>query len=116
MSFEVGDIVYDLRFGEGVVIEYYLSPSYQIGVRFLGSRNTETYTDDGYCRIRHKTPMLYHSKPYITKSEPVKPEPIEYWVNIYPEGAISQGYTNKAKAVYNCAITGKTVHMREVEE
>jgi len=44
----------------------------------------------------------------------VKPQPLEYWVNVYPDGAVGTFHTTLSTAEAVNGGVGKVVHMREV--
>lgn len=63
-EFKVGDEVYCLKYGEGVVENINAGGAkFPVAVNFCD--HTDIYTSYGYLNIADKTPMLYHSKPEI---------------------------------------------------
>jgi len=68
MSFEVGDKVIDLKFGEGTVTKLRTEktnyPIEACFMKFLSAR----YTIDGKSEIDHKYPMLYHAEGFTPPS------------------------------------------------
>jgi len=57
---------------------------------------------------------LMYIEPHLYEYR-VKPEPIERWVNVFPDG-YSTVWAKEEYAKRNSGNTGRTVHMREVEE
>ena len=44
----------------------------------------------------------------------IKPEPLECWVNVYPNG-VRTYWLDEPSAIHHCGSLGRTVHMKEVE-
>lgn len=65
MTFKVGDKVFCLRSGNGVVTTDDMSGDYPIIVRFETCGSHIKYTSEGYSYKEDKVPMLYHGKPEI---------------------------------------------------
>ena len=103
----IGDKVYDIIQGPGIIIKTDALGDYPIGVSLedkecTGRKAYSTYTLDGHVDTRNTGPSLYWSKPEIT----IPPKPkrkvtrtIERWINIYPHNAFeSSVYTTRADA------------------
>lgn len=58
-EFKVGDKVFDLRFGNGEVVNVGRCVNYAITVNF-DNNNKDQFTNDGFANISHKWPILYH--------------------------------------------------------
>ncbi len=59
-NFKIGDVVYDVRFGKGVVSEIKKDFNYSIGVKFEDIY--VTYTNKGLWHIKDANPSLRHYK------------------------------------------------------
>lgn len=83
MNFQVGDEVFCLLNGEGVVVEFINDSSYRpVVVKFAGGR-LEHYSLDGHFAISNKNPCLYHKGTVVTIT-PAQPKRYK-WVNIYSD-------------------------------
>ena len=69
MSFEVGDTVFDMQYGQGEVTEITDNVSYPVTICFLNNR-IETYTVEGRNLNSFAMPTLYFKQPCITDIEP----------------------------------------------
>lgn len=67
--FEIGQKVWDVRFGEGVVISVEYSPDYPIEVKF--ESGYQRYTNDGIWRRGDSYPSLFQTAPIITPNVPI---------------------------------------------
>jgi hypothetical protein len=79
MEWKVGQQVYCLRYGEGVIIDTQFTDSYPIKAEF--NDYNYHYTADGKLYIGDKTPMLYPAKPEIVlpKWQPKEGEWCWFW-------------------------------------
>ena len=90
MEWKVGQQVYCLVYGEGVIINTDDSKLYPIRVQFL--KYEATYTGNGQLYLGDKTPMLYHAKPEIIAPK-WQPEPNQwcwFWDSIEFEPCLSR--------------------------
>lgn len=122
----VGDKVWDVLCGYGVVVE--ILTRIEVGFGTLGVQGyySKNYTLEGYYRDYHLTPVLYFDKPPII--EPPRPKrkvvkTVEHWINLYSDGSISRNFPTKCEASNNVSEkykdTAVQVHLTgtyEVEE
>jgi len=89
-KFHVGQSVYCLKSGAGVVSEVdSIDESYPVRVNFLQWKEVyrRVYTADGYHHIGDLTPMLYPYKPQIIVPDKWIPEPNQwclFWDGVSP--------------------------------
>ena len=99
MDFQVGDEVFCLLGGEGVVTAINNGNTYPVTVDFGTGYGTD-YTEDGYIYHEDKNPCLYHKGTVVTIT-PAQPKRYK-WVNVYSNktgDCIFAGtYTSEAKA------------------
>jgi hypothetical protein len=122
----VGQPVYCLRYGEGVIIDTQSTDSYPIKAIF--NDYNYNYTADGKLYFGDKTPMLYPSKPEIIlpKWQPKPGEWCWFWDDIKTEtvlGRFSMMNGNRFQCNLclkwqNCApFNGELPeHLKEVEK
>lgn len=68
MSFEVGDKVIDLRYGEGIISSIDIAAEYPILVYFDHESEQEVYTKDGKDDHFNPYPSLYHAEGFVPPS------------------------------------------------
>lgn len=69
--FKVGDKVFDLRFGNGIVMANSIKNAYSVEVRFEDGE-TCCYIPNGKSYVEHATAMLYHGHDLVVEvKEPV---------------------------------------------
>ena len=80
----VGDRVYDIRHGEGVIVIVDDHCAYPIVCRFGESRREASFTLSGLSKSTDATPTLYWSKPEISDPPPPKRKvKRQIWLNVY---------------------------------
>jgi hypothetical protein len=91
MNWHVGQQVYCLRFGEGVITEIEENVIFPLKVKFNDGKYTR-YLLDGFFDECEKTPMLYPSKPEIIlpKWQPKKGEWCWFWDDIKAETVLGR--------------------------
>lgn len=85
---EVGDKVYCLRKGEGVITSLNKLMPYPVTVKF-GTTSTDNYTITGKNYAEHKHPVLYRTQPTVTAPKPKKKTKIKKYIVFYstPSGS-----------------------------
>jgi hypothetical protein len=88
-KFHIGQSVYCLKKGAGVVNEFSSLNNYPVSVSFLknGEVYQQSYTADGCYHIGDLTPMLYPYKPQIIVPDKWIPEPNQwclFWDGVNP--------------------------------
>lgn len=109
MNFQVGDEVFCLLGGEGVVTAINNGNNYPVTVDF-GTGYVTEYNEDGYIYHEDKNPCLYHKGTVVT----IKPaQPKRYkWVNIYSDNngnyLLGTTYNSEANALdsIGCIVPG----------
>jgi len=94
MSFEIGDKVFDMQYGAGIVIESAGTVSYPITVCFLDSR-VETYTVEGRILNSFAMPTLYFKRPRITDIEPTRLPDLEVDTKILVRSTINSDWEKR---------------------
>ena len=125
MKWKVGQQVYCLQNGEGVIIDTKNDGPYPIRVKFNGCEST--YTELGKLVVNNENPMLYPSKPEIIvpKWQPQPGEWCWFWMKEF-ECAYLKRFekmengrymTNKNDSYLNCApFNGELPeHLKEVQ-
>jgi hypothetical protein len=112
MDFQVGDEVFCLLNGEGVVVEINNNSLYHQVIVKLTSGRLENYTQEGHYSICNKNPCLYHKGTVVTiKSAQPKRERYK-WVNIYSDNngncLLGTTYNSEANArdSIGCIVPG----------
>lgn len=105
---KVGDKVYCLKHGKGIIINIgsIQSHNYPLGVKF-DYNSTYSYTLDGKSLTADKNPILYWSKPEIIAPEAPKRmviKTISRWINIYSDGIGVYIYDTQLEATKHNAI------------
>jgi hypothetical protein len=77
MNWKVGQQVYCLKNGGGVIRDIDETVKYCISVEFPGSWQRYNYTNSGHLNELDATPMLYHAKPGIIVPK-WQPEPNQW--------------------------------------
>lgn len=100
MDFQVGDEVFCLLGGEGVVVGINNGNTYPITVDF-GTGYVTEYNEEGYIYHEDKNPCLYHKGTVVT-IKPAQPKRHK-WINIYSDNhgnyVVGGAYTSEANAL-----------------
>ena len=102
-EFKVGDPVFDLRHGNGVVEEIN-SDFCPVFVLFAEKKRAATYTFDGKKNETDLTPMLYHGHNLIFDAR----EPERFYVNLYWNNVVEKEHIKAGLWPFNSKEEAKT--------